>query len=263
MIWNFDPIFIDLGFLKIHYYGVVFAIGVMLGYFLWRWQTQRQGFTEAQTEDFVLWAFIATLIGARLGHCFFYEPTYYLNHPIDIIKIWEGGLSSHGATITIIITLFIYHRVKKLKLADVCDCLSFSVATASIAIRIGNFFNSEIVGRVTDVPWAICFVRFEENPQPRHPSQLYEVLLVIIVLTALYLVDRHYKQDRPKGLLAGIFLSIYFTGRFIVEYFKEYQTLTPDNPYTLGLTMGQILSIPFAIAGFIIIGKIIFCKKNK
>ena len=257
MYWNFNPIFIDLGFLKIHYYGICFATGIMIAYFCWRWQMTRQGYSEKTTEDFVMWAFLAVIVGARLGHCFFYEPTHYLTHPWEIIKIWEGGLSSHGATITIILALFFFHRIKKIPLGDICDCFSFSAGVAAIAIRIGNFFNSEIVGRVTDVPWAIRFVRFEAEPKPRHPSQLYEVGLGLLVVLSLWLVDRHYKEKRPRGILAGVFLVVYFTGRFLVEYFKEYQAL----PNTFPLTMGQILSIPFALAGYFILIRI-FIKSS-
>ena len=339
MEWNFDPVLIDFGFFKIHYYGVIFAAGIFVGYLMWRWQMLRRGYTHDHVEDFVLWAFLAVIVGARLGHCLFYQPGYFLWNPHKMLFFWEGGLASHGATIALMLTLYFYHRwqrvdllelagkhkqtlnqmaqyssehgpttlVKNLQrdiekkqvtlqppvvvssqgqehwtlldsqqrryfvsrdaetktlrlqtripLLEVLDCFSFSAAVGATAVRIGNFFNSEIVGRVTDVPWAIKFPRYTYQisqklgmriePQPRHPSQLYEVALGLSVLLALYLVDRHYGNKRPQGLLAAVFLSCYFCGRFVVEYFKEYQTLSPTFP----LTMGQILSIPFAGLG--------------
>ncbi len=254
MEWNFDPVLIEFSRnFKIHYYGVIFALGIFIGYLLWRWQMTRQGHSEKDTEDFVLWGFLAVILGARLGHCLFYEPGYYLKNPLEILFFWKGGLASHGAAIALVLTLYFYHRVKKIPLLDVCDCFSMSAAVGAIAVRIGNFLNSEIVGRVTNVPWAVKFVQFEKYPLPRHPSQLYEVALGLIVLGVLYFTDHHYGTKRPKGILAALFLICYFTGRFFVEYFKEYQVLPSSFPFT----MGQLLSVPFVIAGSILLYKVL------
>lgn len=249
MVWDFDPVMVRFMGLTIHYYGVLFAIGIYIGYLLWHWQMTKHGFTEKQSEDFVLFGFLAVIIGSRLGHCLFYDPKMYLSNPIEIIKFWKGGLASHGATIALLLTLYLYHRVKKIPLWQLCDCFAMSAAVGAIAVRIGNFLNSEIVGRVTDVPWAMKFVRFERVALPRHPSQLYEIALGVIVLVVLLIADRHYKIKRPIALLSSLFLSCYFTGRFIVEFFKEYQVL----PDTFPLTMGQILSIPFALGGYFLL----------
>ena len=274
MVWNFDPILVNFGPLKIHYYGVIFATGIFIGYLLWRWQMIRQGFSEQETEDFVIWAFLAVIIGARLGHCFFYEPSYYLSHPIEIFAFWKGGLASHGAAIALLLVLYAYHRAKKIPLLKICDCFSFAAAVGAIAGRIGNFFNSEIVGRVTNVAWAVKFPRYARmmgysNVQPRHPSQLYEVFLGIVVLSTLLLTDRKYGKNRPTGLLGGLFLVVYFSGRFIVEFFKEYQALVQYSPQTqmqeptFALTMGQLLSIPFILAGIVLVYKALHHSEEK
>lgn len=256
MIWNLDPVLIQFGYLKIHYYGVVFALGIFIGYLFWKSQTLKQGFSEKDTEDFVLWAFIAVIAGSRLGHCLFYEPQYYLRRPQEILFFWQGGLASHGATIALLLTLYFYHRIKKIAFLQLCDCFALSASIGATAVRIGNFLNSEIVGRKTDVPWGMKFPRYDlsmgySEPVLRHPSQLYEVALGLLVFSVIFFTDRHYSkkgEKRPLGLLSSLFLIFYFTGRFVVEYFKEYQTLPSSFP----LTMGQILSIPFALAGYIL-----------
>lgn len=262
MVWNLDPVLVDFGFIKIHYYGVIFATGIFIAYLLWKWQMKKQGYTDEQSENFVVWGFLAVIIGARLGHCLFYEPGYFLSRPWEMLYFWKGGLASHGATIALIITLFVYHKWEKIPLLDVLDCFSLSAATGATAVRIGNFMNSEIVGRVTDVPWAMKFPRYakyvtKQPPLLRHPSQLYEVALGLAVFSIIFFTDRHYGEKRPKGLLSALFLIFYFSGRFIVEYFKEYQALKQGSV----LTMGQILSIPFVILGFVMLGYA-FKKKN-
>ena len=258
MVWDLNPVLIKFGMFKIHYYGVIFALGIFIGYLFWRKQMLRQGFSENETEDFVIWAFIAVIVGARLGHCLFYEPKHYLSNPMEILYFWEGGLASHGATIALLLTLFFYHRIKKIPFFQLCDCFTLSAAVGATAVRIGNFLNSEIVGRKTSVPWGMKFPRYDYSMGHselvlRHPSQLYEVALGLLVFFILFFTDRHYGKNRPVGLLSSLFLIFYFTGRFVVEYFKEYQALPSSFP----LTMGQILSIPFALAGYIFLFKIL------
>ena len=261
MEWNVDPVLIDFGFLQIRYYGLFFAAGIFIGYLLWKWQMLREGFSEEVAEAFVMWGFLAVLIGARLGHCLFYEPQRYIENPLEVFMIWKGGLASHGASIALAITLYCYHRYYKVPLLKAMDCFAMPTAVAATTVRFGNFMNSEIVGRVTDVPWAIKFPRYTQymsyvqgkklQPLLRHPSQLYEAAMGIAILLTLFIVDRKLVdkkegKNRPLGLMAGLFLVLYFTARFLVEYVKEYQTLPSSFP----LTMGQILSIPFALAGY-------------
>ncbi|WP_372365680.1 prolipoprotein diacylglyceryl transferase [Candidatus Uabimicrobium sp. HlEnr_7] len=248
IVWDVHPIIFQFGALQIRYYGLLFAAGIFIGYLHWRQQMMtRLGYEEDTAEDFVMWGFFAILIGARLGHCLFYDPEYFLSNPIEILKIYKGGLASHGATIALILVLFRHHIRYKIPFRDVLDSLTLSAGACAITIRLGNFMNSELVGRVTDFSWGIKFPIHAKmmgvELQTRHPSQLYEVFLGIIVYVTLLLIDRHYKEKRPRGLLISVFFLVYFSGRFIVEYFKEYQVLTS------GLTMGQWLSVPFVLTG--------------
>ncbi len=252
-VWNVSPILVKIGPIQLRYYGLIFAAMMVGGYYLWRWQMLRGGHTEEQAERFFLLGVIGVVGGARLGQVLFYEPGYYLSHPIEILFIWRGGLASHGATIGLVLVLVYFAKRERLPVLEVLDRFSMSAALGALSVRIGNFFNSEIVGRVTEVPWAVKFPRcvydrglpLEQVPW-RHPSQLYEFFLGLLVFLALYQVDRRLKEERPLGLLASLFFLLYFSGRFFVEFFKEYQTLSPSQS---PLTMGQYLSIPFILLG--------------
>ncbi len=251
--WDVNPELLRLGPLAIRYYGLFF-VGVFIGgfYFL-RWQMMRVGWTEEDASDFIVPGMLAVVLGARFGHVFFYDWGYYSQRPTEIIMFWKGGLASHGATIGLIVGLFWFARKKGMSFAEATDRFSFSAALGATLVRLGNFFNSEIVGRVTDQHWGVRFPRchedrFKEIVPLRHPSQLYEALMGGLIILVLVLVDRKYKEKRPRGLLGALFLSLYFTGRFIVEFFKEYQTGLRNDQL---LTMGQVLSIPLAITGYV------------
>lgn len=238
-VWNLDPVLIHLGPLQIRYYGVVFVCTLVIAYFFWLWQMRRGGFGKAIIEGFITWGAVATIVGARLGHCLFYDAARYLADPIQIVYFWQGGLASHGATIGIIAGLLMYSIVHKLSFLELMDRFSPSAAVGAAGVRLGNFLNSEIVGRATDLPWAVRFMRYDNGAAPRHPSQLYEFGLGLFVLLVVVLADRWAgREKRPRGLLAGLFLLVYFAGRFCVEFVKEYQAL--DESF---LTMGQYLSI--------------------
>jgi phosphatidylglycerol---prolipoprotein diacylglyceryl transferase len=252
-VWDVSPTLFKVGPLEIRYYGLIFAAMILGGFYVWRWQMRRGGHPDATAERFALLGLVAVVLGSRLGHVLFYEPGPYLDNPLRILYLWEGGLASHGAAAGLTAALFYFARRERLPLVEVLDRFSMSAAIGAFSVRIGNFLNSEIVGRKTDVPWAVKFPRslFDhslplEQVPARHPSQIYEVLLGIGVLLALYLTDRKLKEDRPLGLLAGLFLLLYFLGRFFVEFFKEFETLSPE---TSPLTMGQYLSIPFILLG--------------
>ncbi len=261
----------EIGPLQIRYYGVIFASMLYIGFLLWRWQMLRGGHPADVADRYLIWGVVAVLAGSRLGHVFFYEPAKYLADPITILYVWEGGLASHGATLGLVLAMLLFSWKYHLRFVEVLDRFSMPSAVGAAAVRLGNFINSEIVGRVTDVPWAIKFPRHDchaaglcqvfeaENPEShrqwgalleqtpaRHPSQLYEFALGLFVLLVLWLADRHFgREKRPLGLLAGLFLTVYFAGRFSVEFAKEYQTLTADAST---LTMGQYLSLlPFTV----------------
>ena len=247
-VWDLDPVILHLGPLQLRYYGLIFASMLYVGFLIWRKQMLRGGHSLELAERFLIWAVVSVLIGARLGHCLFYEPERYLSDPITILFFWEGGLASHGATIAVPIGLYLYCRKYRLRYLEALDRIAMPTAVAAASVRMGNFLNSEIVGRPTDVPWAVDFVRYDiimnQPPTCRHPSQLYEFAMGLFILLALYLTDRFAgKEKRPLGLLAGLFLVLYFAGRFTVEFFKEFQTLEESS-----LTMGQYLSIvPFSV----------------
>ncbi len=252
-VWDLEPAIVKFtiplidAHMQLRYYGIIFATMILGGYYLWRWQMGRAKYNE---EEMSAWFFIGlfcVVAGSRLGHTLFYEWHYFSRHPLEILYFWKGGLASHGATIGLIVGLIGYSRWYKIPTFEVMDCMAFPAALGATMVRLGNFFNSEIVGRVTDVPWAVRFTHYRDHGEyPRHPSQLYEVFLGLIVLGVLYLVDRHYGAKRPKGVMGATFLIVYFIGRFTVEFFKEYQSLTHDESL---LTMGQWLSIPFVLIG--------------
>ncbi len=250
MVWDIAPELITWP-VTIRYYGVFFALTLLGGLYLWRWQMVRGGWRDDVAQNFFIYGVLGVVLGSRVGHCLFYNTDYYLSNPLQILYFWKGGLASHGATVGLIIALILYHRVYRIPLIELTDRLAIPAALAAAMVRMGNFFNSEIVGRATDVPWAVCFPRYDgAHMVPRHPSQLYEFFGGLWVMGLLFLVDRlSGKEKRPRGLMTGTFLVGYFTFRYLVEFAKEYQTLTPD----MMITMGQILSIPFILAGLIIL----------
>ena len=252
--WNLDPVLVQWGSLTIRYYGVMFSLTLLVGYFLWRWQVLRGGYGMKIADGFLLWGVVGVVVGARLGHCLFYDPHIYLPHPERIIEVWHGGLSSHGALVGLALVLWLFSRRHKLRTLEVMDRFSFAAAAGAVGIRVANFLNSEIIGRVTDVPWAVVFLHSEDQSlrtEPRHPAQLYEGLLALFVLMVLWLVDRRAgKEKRPLGLLTGLFFALYFGGRIVTEFFKEYQT---DWEEAIRVNAGQLLSIPPFVVGVAIL----------
>jgi phosphatidylglycerol:prolipoprotein diacylglycerol transferase len=245
-IWNIDPVAFSLGPLEVRYYGLLIACALVTGYYLWNWQMRKAGYDPDQFIAFPFYIVILAVLGARLGHCFFYDPSYYLTHPLSIIKVWRGGLSSHGAAIGILAAVFLYSHIKKIPLYLVLDSNSFVAALIATLVRIGNFMNSEIVGRITDLPWCVRFIRFQDGGRYcRHPSQLYEACFGLLIFIGLLLLERRLGKTRPPALLSGIFMVAYFSCRFLVEFVKERHILSPASP----LTMGQYLSIPFFLIG--------------
>lgn len=247
--WDIDPILLQLGPIPIRHYTLLFIAVFVGGYYPLRWQIVRGGGSRDDAMDIVAYALVAVIVGARLGHALYYDLDRTLADPLFLFKIWKGGLSSHGATVGILTMLYLAGRQKGVSFLEGCDRIIFSVAIGATLVRVGNFFNSEIVGRLTDQSWGVRFPRYDKVAEPplRHPSQLYEVALGLAVLGALWLADRKLGgEKRPRGFMISLFFATYFTGRFVVEYWKEYQALAPDSL----LTMGQYLSIPFALLGY-------------
>lgn len=209
---------------------------------------RKEGFDESILDRLATWMIVATLAGARLGHTLFYEPGYYLKHPIEILKIWEGGLASHGAAIAIIVTLIWFARKNKWDFFWLIDRIAVPVALSGFFIRIGNLMNSEIFGRSTTLPWGFVFVRHDDLP--RHPSQLYEALSYLLIF--IYLLWFYYHKDgKPaKRYLLGMFFTLVFGVRIVIEFLKEPQVAFER---TMTLNMGQLLSIPFVVAGLYLV----------
>jgi prolipoprotein diacylglyceryl transferase len=234
--------------IEIRYYSLLF-VGVFLGgYALLNWQIQRGGGDEQDAGDFIVYGVLGVLVGARLGHVIFYDLDKALKDPAWVFQIWTGGLASHGAVVGLIIAMWLFCKRRGIPFLEGSDRFALSAALGATLVRIGNFFNSEIVGKETDGSWGVRFPRYDRGSDPplRHPSQLYEVTLGLLVLFALYVADRKWgKEDRPRGALISLFFAVYFPGRFVIEYFKEHQVFDE----AASLDMGQYLSIPGALLG--------------
>lgn len=261
--WDVTPEIID-GWSTPNLYGLLFVTGLIIGYYVIRRMFRKENIPDALLDKLVLYVVLATIIGARLGHVFFYEPKAYLQNPIDIIKIWEGGLASHGGAIALVIALSLYAKyVIKKPYLWIFDRISAPIAIAGMFIRLGNLVNSEIVGRPTDLPWAFEFVHyFDEttrqfDPTPRHPAQLYEAIMYLAIFGILMYMYWKRNAWKQPGLVFGTFLILLFGGRFLVEFVKVGQTAFDDS---LTINTGQWLSVPFVIAGIAIL---IWSYKNK
>ncbi len=246
--WNADPIMFQLGSLQIRWYGLMFAIGFWLGTNIVAKMFQHEGAPESWIGSLLLWVLGGTIIGARLGHVFFYQWDYYSAHPEKIIAFWEGGLASHGGTIAIIIAVLLFSRITtKRSPLWTFDRLVIPIALVGAMIRFGNLMNSEIYGHPTDLPWGFIFLRGHEWPGlPCHPTQIYESLAYLALFGLLmWMYWKKNAESRP-GLIFGVFLTWLFTARFLIEFVKNPQV---EFEQDMALNMGQLLSIPFILTG--------------
>ena len=280
--WGPSPEIFELGPLSIRWYGLLFALGFLTGQYILIRIFRAEGKPEQDVETLTLYMVIATILGARLGHCLFYDPVYYLSNPLEILRIWKGGLASHGAAFGILFSLYLYVNYdikakyffglipysfssKKVKRKGqsylwIVDRIVIVVALAGCFIRFGNLMNSEIVGMPSDLPWGFIFL---ENPKygdvPRHPAQLYESISCLIIFFILLAIWNKKKVKTPEGLLLGLFLILIFGLRFFYEFLKEVQE---DFESDLPIKMGQILSIPLVLAGIYLLYRV-FTGKAK
>ncbi len=246
--WNADPIMFQLGSLQIRWYGLMFAIGFWLGTNIVAKMFQHEGAPESWIGSLLLWVLGGTIIGARLGHVFFYQWDYYSAHPEKIIAFWEGGLASHGGTIAIIIAVLLFSWITtKRSPLWTFDRLVIPIALVGAMIRFGNLMNSEIYGHPTDLPWGFIFLRGHEWPGlPCHPTQIYESLAYLALFGLLmWMYWKKNAESRP-GLIFGVFLTWLFTARFLIEFVKNPQV---EFEQDMALNMGQLLSIPFILTG--------------
>lgn len=243
--WNVDPAAFDLGFIAPRWYGVMFAMAFFLSYIVMRKVYVREHRTQEDLDALTITIIVSTIVGARLGHVFFYEPSIMLNDPLETFAVWHGGLASHGGALGIITGLWIYHKRRpSYSFIWLLDRLAIVAALSGMCIRIGNLFNSEIIGRETNVPWAFVFERVDMIP--RHPTQIYEALVCLVLFVVLWRMYNAGVAQRTPGRLIGLFLVLLFTARFLIEFLKERQV---DFEASLPIDMGQILSIPFIAVG--------------
>jgi phosphatidylglycerol---prolipoprotein diacylglyceryl transferase len=260
-----SPSIESFGPLQPRWYGVMFAMAFLSGYAVGLKMYRDAGRTQAELDRLLIYVIIATVVGARLGHVFFYEAEFYLRNIHLIPQVWTGGLASHGAAIGIIIAMYLYaRRTPNTTFMWVADRVVPGVAIGGMFIRTGNFFNSEILGMPSDLPWAIAFHNAPSLSEadrliPRHPSMLYEALLVLAIFIILLVIYRRYKNRPPEGALFGTFLILLFTGRFFIEFTKENLA---DFLAAWPLDMGQLLSIPFVMVGIWIVWKKVDWKRT-
>ncbi|GJQ62046.1 MAG: prolipoprotein diacylglyceryl transferase [Melioribacteraceae bacterium] len=245
IVWSVEPTIFELGPFSVRWYGLLFALGFIIGFQIFTKFFEWEKRNKDDLNDLLWYMIIGTVVGARLGHCFFYDAAYYLANPLEIFMIWKGGLASHGATIGILVSLYYYSKKKKDQpYIWVLDRMVIPTALGGAFIRLGNFFNSEIIGEKTDVAWGVVFTRVDDFT--RHPAQLYESIAYLVVFFILMVLYIKRREILKPGFILGLFLVLVFGFRFFVEFVKENQKGFEDG---LALNMGQILSIPAVLAG--------------
>jgi phosphatidylglycerol---prolipoprotein diacylglyceryl transferase len=244
-----DPVLIEIGPFAIRWYALAYIAGLLLG---WRYcvslaRRPPPVLEPAALDDFLVWVTLGVVLGGRIGYVLFYNLDYYLQHPVEALKIWSGGMSFHGGAVGVVVALFLFTRLRKIDFLRLGDMLVCAVPIGLFLGRLANFVNGELYGRPTDVPWAMVFPT--DLPQlPRHPSQLYEAALEgVLLFLILFVLQRFTRAREGRGYLSGVFLVGYAIARIAAEFFRE-----PDRQlgYLLGvLTMGQLLSIPVFVFG--------------
>jgi len=289
--WNVDPVLFHLGSLQVRWYGLLWALGFLIGYFIMKRIYQREKMAEDALDKLLIYMLVSTVVGARLGHCLFYEPDYYLSNPLKIFAVWEGGLASHGGAIGILIGLWLYVRnynkskkekndLQHINYIWILDRIVVAVCLVGALIRVGNVINHEIYGTPTSLPWGFVFLRGAEQfcgtvdnytacnawdapcpPSewlPCHPTGLYEAFFCLVAMGILLWM--YYKRDlghKQPGLMFGTFLVIIFGSRICIEFLKNVQV---DFERNMVFDMGQWLSVPFVLIG---IGMIVWSFVNR
>ena len=268
VVWNVNPYIFTfpesfplLGGRPVAWYGLLWAMVFVVGYYIMRKVYRKENLSDDLLDKLTIYMLIFTIVGARLGHCLFYEPAYYFANPEKFLYIWEGGLASHGGAIGILIGLLIYSRKIKKPFIWILDRVVIPVAIGGAFIRIGNLMNSEIYGYETTLPWGFKFVRDWAPGTPidaipaSHPTQIYEALILVIVFVVLmYLFFKTDTVNKRPGFFFGLFCTVIFGSRILIEFIKQPQV---EFENSMVLDMGQWLSIPFVIAG------IYFMVRNK
>jgi len=245
--WDVNPEIFRIGSFAIRWYGLFFAFSFLFGYIIMIKIFRNENLNEALLDKLTIYMAVGTIVGARLGHCFFYEPDYYLSHPGEIIKVWHGGLASHGAAIGILLAVGLFSYKEKKGYFWVLDRIAIVVALSGFFIRMGNLMNSEIYGVETSLPWGFVFLRNHEVA-PKHPTQIYEALAYLAIFVLLYKLYWRKKGEHIEGSLISLAIMLIFIARFFIEFLKEDQVPFEAN---MTLNMGQSLSIPFIILAIV------------
>lgn len=259
ILWNPNEIMFHIGSFGVRWYSMCWLVGLLLGYLLMKKLYKDQKIPDEKFDPLFIYIFVSVLIGARLGHCLFYQPDYFLSSWDHVVEMflpihhmadgsWKfigyEGLASHGGVIGMIIAIFIYSYRNKINAWIVFDNMGICSCVTATFIRLGNLMNSEIIGRVTDVPWAFIFEKVDQYP--RHPGQLYEALCYALFFFVIYGIYRRHKEKVGSGFYVGLCLTLVFTARFFIEFVKDIQV---DFEAGMALDMGQLLSIPLVIIG--------------
>lgn len=250
--WNPSPEIFTIPFINwpVRWYGLMWALAFILSHYILSKVYKTENRKIQDLDNLALYIILGTIIGARLGHCLFYDAKYYLTHPIDILKIYEGGLASHGGALGIIAAIWLYVRKTKENIWWLLDRIVIVVPLAGMLIRIGNLMNSEIIGKPTDLSFGFIFASIDNTP--RHPSQLYEALYAGILFVLFMYLWKYKRNNYALGFMFGLFCVLLFTFRFFIEFLKENQEPFENE---LFINMGQILSIPFIITGIYLVIK--------
>ena len=256
--WSHDGSILDLGFYELRWYSLLFVVGFVLSFFLLGNRFEKAQVAEGKLDALLIYVVVATVLGARLGHCLFYEFDYYSQHPAEILLPVRfsphfeisgfQGLASHGGAIGIFAAVLIFCHNQKMNVFWVLDKLALVIPLACAFIRLGNLFNSEMIGSPASVPWAVIF--HQVDAIPRHPGQVYEALAYCSIFLFLNLFSKKIKQE--NGFMFGLFLVLMFLARFILEFFKIDQVSFESE---MVLNMGQLLSIPFMLAGIYLMAR--------
>ena len=256
IVWDVDPIILHIGSIELRWYGLMWGLGFLLAYDMVSRLFKKEHYPDTWADTLFMYCLLSTVIGARLGHCLFYEWDYYSAHPIEILKIWNGGLASHGGVFAIILALIIYSkRVTHKSVWWLFDRMIPAVATVCFCIRFGNLMNSEIFGYPTSMPWGFEFVRSREwqqlyAGQGCHPTQIYEMIYCAAAFIVSWVMYHKYHLEKHVGLITGVSLLIFFGSRFGLEFLKNPQVASENG---MLLNIGQLLSIPLILLGIYLI----------
>ena len=254
--WNLDPEIVNIFGFSLRYYSLLFVIGLLLTILTLKWIFIKEGLPAKNLDKLTIYGIIGMVVGMRLGHCLFYEPSYYLAHPLEIIlpvKFPEEGgieftgfqgLASHGGVLGFLIALYFYYRKTKQSMIYTLDLIAVAAGLLGAFIRLGNFMNSEIIGIPTSNPWGVIFERVDNLP--RHPAQLYEAISYFAIFAIMIFLYKKMRNRFQNGFFFGLVLVLIFMARFVIEFVKENQVGFEDG---MSFNMGQLLSLPYIFIG--------------